>query len=290
MLRRTHTSNIFILCIAITGSLALLVRNHYGPTMMEYMLIRPELYAEISTTTEQIPHTKDLAAEKLDLPILVYHIVRPSYPNDSAAVRALALTPETFDAELHYLKTNNYHVITFADLEDHYAADKSLPEKPIILSFDDGWKNQFVYALPILEKYRYPATFFVFTNKINHRNFLSWDNLKEMRAAGMTIGAHTRSHPYLTRIINPTDLWEEINGSKQILEKQLATPINEFAYPFGQYNTAVRDLVKKAGYRSARGDYESGSQTKDRLYELSALNAPTTMTLFEKRFPRVSSK
>jgi len=286
MFRRARTSNIIILCVAVAGSLALIARNHYGSTRLEHLLIRPELYAEISTTTEQIHRTKDLSTEKLNLPILVYHIVRPSYSSDNKAVRALAQTPEVFDAELKYLKENNYHIISFGDLEDYFNSGKSLPEKPIILSFDDGWANQFVYAFPILKKYHYSATFFVFTNSINHTHFLSWKNLEEMTTAGMTIGAHTLSHPYLTNIASPTVLWDEISGSKHILEKQLGTTINEFAYPFGQYNAVVRDLVKKAGYHSARGDYESGDQTMGRLYELSALNAPTTMALFEKRFPK----
>jgi len=241
-------------------------------------------YAEISTTSAQAFFVAS-TTEKLKLPILVYHVVRPSYPSDSAAVRAIALTPETFDAEMNYLGTAGYRVVRFADLEAYFQNGTPLPPHPMILSFDDGWESQFTYALPILEKYKYPATFFVFTNAIGRKGFLGWDELQQLLAAGMTIGDHSRSHPYLTKIASTAALWNEIDGSKQLLETRLGVAINEFAYPFGMYNPAIVALVEKAGYRSARGDYYSGMQSKDRLFELSAMNAPTTTVLFMQRFP-----
>ncbi len=240
--------------------------------------------AERATTSLQASAENALPSEKLNLPILVYHIVRPRYPSDDRAVRAIALTPGTFDAQMKYLRTAGYHVVPFRDLEAYFRTGAPLPSKPIILSFDDGWSDQFAYAFPILVKYHYPATFFVFTNVIGRRGFLSWDELCQLLAAGMTIGDHTRSHPYLTDITNRAALWDEIEGSKKTLEKHLGVTINEFAYPFGAYNPAIRALVKKAGYRSARGDYFSGEQAANRLYDLSAMNAPTTTALFEKKF------
>ena len=248
--------------------------------------ISPLLYAEVSAAPQ--PQRTSIAGtdKQINLPILVYHIVRPSYPSDSAAVRTLALTPQTFTAEMNWLKTSGYHVVRFSDLEAYVASSTPLPSKPIILSFDDGWGDQFKYAFPILEQYHYPVTFFVFTNAINRHGFLTWRDLHALIAAGMTIGDHTRSHPYLARITSTSTLWSEIDGSKRLLEKKLGVPINEFAYPFGEYNPTILSLVKKAGYKSARGDYYSGPlQSAARLFELSALNAPTTTAQFEKRFP-----
>lgn len=242
-------------------------------------------YAEIATTSAQTSTPAGTFSEKLDLPILVYHIVRPSYPDDSADVRSIAQTPEIFDAQMRYLKESGYRIVTFADLENYFQSEKSLPRNPIILSFDDGWKDQYTYAFPILKKHGYTATFFVFTNSIDHKSFFSLDELRELVAAGMTIGSHSRTHPYLTQITNQDALWREISDSKHILEKLLGVPITEFAYPFGQYNDAIVAMVKKVGYRSARGDYFTGVQSANRLYELSALNAPTTMELFKKKFP-----
>lgn len=243
-------------------------------------------YAEMpATVTQAFPIST--STETMKVPILVYHIVRPSYPTDSRQVVALAHTPEVFDAEMKYLAEAKYHVISFAALENYLKGSTPLPTNPIIISFDDGWGDQFTYAFPVLEKYHYAATFFVFTNPIGTRGFLTWENLQALRDAGMTIGSHTRSHPFLTKITNQNILWNEINGSKETLEKHLGITVNEFAYPFGKYDATTTALVKKAGYTSARGDYvkKGGMQSRDSLYELSALNAPTTTELFARKFP-----
>lgn len=236
--------------------------------------------------TGPAPQPSSSSTPTAKVPIIVYHIVRPSYPSDDPGVRAIAVTPQTFDAELAHLADAGYHVIGFRVLESHFAAGAPLPVKPVILSFDDGWSDQYDYAFPILEKYHDPATFFVFTNSIGRRGFMTWDDLKNLTAAGMTIGDHTKSHPFLTKITDPRKLWEEIDGSKLLLESRLGVSITEFAYPFGQYNPDILTLVQQAGYKSARGDYWKGNtQSSDHLYELSAVNAPTTTAAFIKRFP-----
>lgn len=251
----------------------------------------PLLYAEVSTTSPSriVSTGATTTPGTIDLPIIVYHIVRPSYPSDSAAVRSIAVTPEIFDAQMHYLKDAGYQVVQFSDLENNLASGAPLPAHPVILSFDDGWSDQFKYAFPILQKYHYPTTFFVFTNAIGRRGFLSWDNLRALISGGMVIGAHSHSHPYLTKITSIPVLWDEIDGSKQLLEKKLGVSVTEFAYPFGQYNQTIVSLVRKAGYRSARGDYYSGEQSFNRLFTLSAMNAPTTTAKFEERL-RTASK
>ena len=289
---RSRIITLFILGLSAVGGVIFFSKNH-GETSGALPIPLPiqgtplenqARYAELSTTSEQTLTTATSPAKKLNLPILVYHIVRPSYPSDSKAVRAIALTPKTFNAEMKYLRTAGYHIVHFGDLEAYFKTGTPLPSKPIILSFDDGWNDQFTYAFPILKAYGYTATFFVFTNAIGRRGFLSWDELRQLLAAGMTIGDHTRSHPYLTDISSSAALWNEIDGSKKILEKHLGVSINEFAYPFGAYNNVIQMLVKKAGYASARGDYFSGEQASNRLYDLSAMNAPTTTVLFEKKF------
>ena len=236
--------------------------------------------------TGPAPQPSSSSTPTAKVPIIVYHIVRPSYPSDDPGVRAIALTPQTFDAELAHLATAGYHVIGFHALELHFAAGAQLPTKPVILSFDDGWGDQYAYAFPILQKYHDSATFFVFTNAIGRRGFMTWDDLKNLTAAGMAIGDHTKSHPFLTKITDPRKLWDEIHGSKLLLESRLGVSVTEFAYPFGQYNPDILTLVQQAGYKSARGDYWKGNtQSADHLYELSAVNAPTTTAAFIKRFP-----
>jgi peptidoglycan/xylan/chitin deacetylase (PgdA/CDA1 family) len=276
-MRRGIPVHLFFICFAaIAGCTLLLAQNR---------TVDEAQYAEVPSAEAQSLPPAASSTEKFSLPILVYHIVRPSYPNDSQAVRNIALTPEAFDAEMKYLADAGYRVVAFRDLENYVRGGAPLPGKPVILSFDDGWSDQFQYAFPILQKYRYPATFFVFTNSIGKRGFVSWDELLALRDAGMTIGSHSRSHPYLTRVSNPAVLWDEINGSKQALESRLGAAVTEFAYPFGRYDASTTAAVQRAGYLSARGDLYTGMQSASLLYALSAMNAPTTTALFAKKFP-----
>ncbi len=279
-----------VLSVALVGGVFLSTRNWDEAAEVRIQNTQP-LFAEeppAATSTDAFAAATSSPAN-MSVPILVYHIVRPAYPTDSRAVTALAHTPQVFDAEMRYLGEAGYHVTTFAALEAHLRDGAPLPANPVIISFDDGWSDQFTYAFPILEKYHYTAEFFVFTNPIGHRGFLTWDDLRTMLKAGMVIGDHTRSHPFLTKITDPAKLWNEIDGSKLLIEKTLGIAVNEFAYPFGQYDPAIIRLVEKAGYQAARGDALSrnaAAPTLSQLYMLGALNAPTTTTAFMLRFPK----
>ena len=150
-------------CIAL--SLCVVVLRAHGLGHSLFAAVDESIYAEVPTSANQsVPAPSRRSS--IDVPILVYHVVRPSYPSDSKGVRAIAQTPETFDAEMGYLGAAGYQVVSFDDMERHFADAKPLPPHPVIISFDDGWRDQFEYALPVLEKYRYSATFFVFTNAI----------------------------------------------------------------------------------------------------------------------------
>ncbi|MDE1919136.1 MAG: polysaccharide deacetylase family protein [Patescibacteria group bacterium] len=289
MLPRLRTlALLVVLCAAVSAGVFLVAHDLLGTYRLALHVFSQNeaAYAEFGTVSAEVAAGSAASARSVYVPILVYHIVRPSYPSDSAAVRRLALTPETFDAELSHLSEAGYRVVSFGDLEAYFASGTPLPAKPILLSFDDGWQNQFTYAFPILKKHGFSATFFVFTNAIGRRGFMTWDELKRMREAGMTIGAHSRSHPYLTKIADPAALWDEIAGSKAVLEQRLGVPVTVFAYPFGQYDPSVVADVARAGYRLARGDfYAGGMVSAERPYELGAMNAPTTTELFAKKFP-----
>lgn len=273
-----------IVSVALTLSAMLGVILSLQPAPhTDHLHFDPLLFAELATTSTPLPFTP--TAPRSNIPVVVYHIVRPHYDDDSEAVRALAQTPEVFDAQLRHLGEAGYHVIPLSDLTRHLRYGTPLPTKPIVLTFDDGWINQYLYAFPILKKYGYPATFFVFTHAIGHRGFMTWDNLSTLRDTGMSIGSHSLSHPYLTQITDPTRLTAEIVDSKKILEERVGIPITDFAYPFGQFTPAIAGEVEKAGYASARGDFYSGEQTAAKLYALSAMNAPTTLERFRNVFP-----
>ena len=137
-----------------------------------------------------------------------------------------------------------------------------------------------MYALPKLEEYHYVATFFIVTNYVGSRGFVSWSRLRTIVAEGMEIGSHSRSHPYLDKIDNAGILWDQIYTSKQILESQLGVAVDTFAYPYGSYNAATASTVKVAGYKIARACCVGGVQSD--AYALRAVMAPNELGKFER--------
>jgi peptidoglycan/xylan/chitin deacetylase (PgdA/CDA1 family) len=216
------------------------------------------------------------------VPILVYHHLSQSVSGGSSALRRLTVTAEIFAQQMQYLQDNGYHVITFSDIADYFENGKELPNYPVIISFDDGWENQFEYALPSLEKYHYTATFFVITDYIGHPGFISWPQLQTLLTDGMKIGSHSRSHPRLNKIKDSAKLWDQIYNSKTILETQLETPVEEFAYPYGLYNATATTAVKQAGYRAGRGCCSGIAHTSSDVFALKAVMVPNDMENFIK--------
>jgi peptidoglycan/xylan/chitin deacetylase (PgdA/CDA1 family) len=219
---------------------------------------------------------------KAKVPILVYHRFSESPSEGSSGRQRLTVTAEVFAQQMKYLQDNGYHVITFSDLADYFERGRELPTLPVIISFDDGWETQFEYALPSLEKYHYPATFFVVTNYIGRSGFISWPQLQTLITDGMRIGSHSRSHPRLNKIIDAAELWDQIYNSKTILEAQLEAPVEEFAYPYGSYNARAAAVVKLAGYRAGRGCCSGIAHTSFDVFTLKAVMVPNDMEKFIK--------
>jgi peptidoglycan/xylan/chitin deacetylase (PgdA/CDA1 family) len=216
------------------------------------------------------------------VPILVYHHVSQSPSEGSSMLRRLTVTADVFAQQMQYLQDNGYHVITFSDLADYFENGKGLPSLPIIISFDDGWANQFENALPYLEKFHFSATFFVITNYIGRPGFFSWPQLQTLLTDGMKIGSHSRSHPRLDKITDSAKLWDQIYSSKTILESQLETPVEEFAYPYGKYNAKASEAVKLAGYRAGRACCTGIAHTSRDVFALKAIMVPNDLELFKR--------
>ncbi len=216
------------------------------------------------------------------IPILVYHHISQSVSDGSRALRRLTVTADVFAQQMKYLQDNGYHVITFSALADYLEQGRELPTLPVIISFDDGWETQFEYARAALEKYHFPATFFIVTDYVGRPGFITWSQLQILITEGMRIGSHSRSHPHLNRITSPSELWDQIYNSKTALETQLESPVEEFAYPYGSYNAATVAVVKQAGYRTARGCCSGIAHTSTDVFALRAVMAPNDLAKFEK--------
>ena len=134
-------------------------------------------------------------------------------------------------------------------------AGKPLPQKHVVLTFDDGYRNNLTAAAPILERHGFSATIFIATGYIGARStwsrqhasiptmpMMSADQLREMRAAGFDLGAHTHTHPYLTEL-DPAGAREEMLRSRKVLEDLLGEPVPLFSYPFGDFDASVHDAA-----------------------------------------------
>lgn len=218
------------------------------------------------TTKEEIA-----APEAIKVPILVYHSVRPQIKGESPLVDYFDIPPELLERDLIYLKENNFSIIPFSGLVAALEGEKELPQKPVVLTFDDGWENQYTYAFPLLKKHKVTATFFIFTSAIGHKHFLSWEQIKELDRLGMTIAAHTKSHPYLFRIKDRNILTDEIIGGKKILEEGLGKPVEFFAYPFGYFNDLIISVVQEAGFKAARTSRKGTHHFKSSILTLKSI-------------------
>ena len=220
----------------------------------------------------QATSTPPLILENLvaKVPILIYHHIRPISEKDKESDKTFIVSPQKLEEQLKYLKDNNFQTISFANLANYFAGQFSLPEKPIIISFDDGLENQYANALPLLQKYNFTATFFIFTNPIGRsKNYFTWEQVKELVSLDMEIGSHGKYHYFLNKI-NQEELKKEVVESKEMIEKNLNQKITAFSYPFGAYNDQVVTLVKEAGYLSARDIVNGVNHTRDDLYQLKA--------------------
>jgi peptidoglycan/xylan/chitin deacetylase (PgdA/CDA1 family) len=221
------------------------------------------------------------------VPILMYHHLADQPSNASELNLTWTVAPKNFDAQMNWLADRGFHTISMGQLLAYLKQRQPLPSKPIVISFDDGWEEQYVSAFPSLRKNNFIGTFFVYTTPIDHSQFLTWAQLQEMSAAGMDIQAHTLTHPHL-RTLAPDAAFKEIADSKSILEKRLGKPVTFFDYPFGEYNAAIIDMLKRAGFEGAVTLAAGYKQRADELFTLHRIRVSYNDTLddFAKRLPQ----
>jgi len=186
------------------------------------------------------------------VPILMYHYLSEPPAGADAVRRDLSVSPAQFEAQLIFLHEQGYHTITMKQLSYALSRNEALPPKPIIITFDDGYRDQYTNAFPLLKKYGDVATFFVFTQVIDEYNvdFLTWEMVTEMHQAGMEFGSHSYRHPDLTN--RSVDfLVYEILGSKEAIEARIGEPVRFFCYPSGRYDDLAERVVASANFWGA---------------------------------------
>lgn len=192
-----------------------------------------------------------LAAAADSAVVLEYHHVADDTPPSTS------VTPETFERHMDYLEANGFEVWPLPRLVAAIRAGEDVPDRAIALTFDDGYRSVYAEAFPRLQARGWPFTIFITTGYLDggDRNFVSWDQLREMEAAGVTIGNHTVSHPHMIRRREGEGeaAWErrmrrEIVDAQARLEQELERPTRLFAYPFGEFSPAVAAMVRELGF------------------------------------------
>ena len=214
--------------------------------------------------------TKTVVDQTAQTIIFCYHrlVDKIRYPGTE-------ITPADFEAQMKLLKDSGITVISMQDLLAWRRGDKNIPPRCAVVSFDDGWKSQYEVAWPIMKKFGYPFTMFIYTEGVRGGSLgggeaITWEQLADMRDNGIDVEAHTATHQDLreghnimliaaggkrtrTKLTGPEyEQWvqKEVVGSKELLEQRLGIKVNCFAVPFGNYNEHVKEIARNAGFEA----------------------------------------
>lgn len=204
--------------------------------------------------TEEPPPTRGTAAEILarsSVPVLCFHQLREHTAADSEYAKSITTPPGIFAAQLRAVKDAGYEAISGAALADFLEfGEPALPERPVLITFDDGSRTHYSVGLPTLQDLGWVGTFFPMTVVLNKKDWLTDDHLREMADAGMTIGAHTWDHQRLDKL--PADQWElQAAEPRAELARITGQEVDLLAYPYGVWNQEALPRVVAAGYRAA---------------------------------------
>lgn len=177
------------------------------------------------------------------VPIICYHRVCEDNPTKSSTI----VTKEKFTEHIKTLKDNGYITLTMAQLNDYLFNNKPIPEKSVIITFDDGYADNYTNAFPILKEYNMTATIFVISQKLNTEGFMNSSQVKELSDSGIDIQSHTADHADLITL-SYEDQLKEFTASKETLEKTTGKPIISIAYPLGHFNEDSKKAALEAGY------------------------------------------
>jgi peptidoglycan/xylan/chitin deacetylase (PgdA/CDA1 family) len=200
------------------------------------------------------------------VPILMYHRVGDYPEKDLNTVSVKA-----FESHMAFLKEHRYNVIAFDQLVQGIKTGRQFPRNTVVIQFDDGFKDNYTNAYPILKRYGFPAMVFLISDVIgNDDRFITWEQMKEMESSNFLAGAHTRTHPYLpdTTLARAED---EIAGSKRVIEEKLGHKIDYFVYPAGGFRNEDKEFVKKAGYKAASSTNRGFDRYNRDLHELKRI-------------------
>jgi len=223
------------------------------------------------------------------IPILMYHEVSP---NPRPGFRRYTVTVREFTAQMRWLALCGYRTVDMDTLLRARQGLGSLPRRPVLITFDDGFEGCAQYALPVLRAYHFTAVFYLVPGMMGEASrwmlpelglelpLMSWDTARMLVAEGFQCGAHTVTHPRLAELDPPQCRAELIQG-RTLLERELGRPIVHLAYPFGSYDGSVQAMAREAGYATACSTRPGLSEPGDDLLALHRVTIYGHDSLFD---------
>lgn len=179
------------------------------------------------------------------VPILMYH-------RFGEQEGSLFVSPQNFARQMDYLKSKDYEVLSLDELVEGVKNNREFGHKSVVITIDDGYKDNYIYAYPILKQYNFSATIFIIANFIgNKEDFMSWDEVMVMSKDNISFGGHTKNEVYIPSIKEKQILWEETAGCKKLIESKIKSPVDYFCYPTGGFTQEAKQVLKKTGYKAA---------------------------------------
>lgn len=257
-----------IICIFTIAFLLDRIKTVRSSTM-EYPYYRDEVFElpkDIKARITLVPQ-----GSKAYVPIFMYHYVEYVQDRGDTIRQKLDIVPNIFEEQIKTLIGSSYHFIFIKDIVADIQNGSDLPENPIAFTFDDGYRDFYTSVYPILKKYKVKATIYVITGFLGRPNYMTKDMVKEVAASGLVeVASHTVHHPTLKNM-EEISVVKELADSKKDLENLIGQPVTDFAYPYGSFNNATLDLVKKTGYKSSASVIPGAYQSENNLYFLYRL-------------------
>jgi len=228
--------------------------------------------------------------DKKNIPILMYHSISQSSESADPRFKALCVPPTLFAAQIDYLYRSGYTFLNVTQLIHILTGKAALPERPVVITFDDGYADFYHQALPVLSRYHLTATLYIVTGFVERTSLwlrwkeetghplLTWNQIVEISNSGIECGAHTHSHPKL-HMLPLTMARNEIRRSKDLLEQYLGREVTSFSYPYGDYTWDVQRLVKEAGFTSACAVNDTKCSDKADHFTLDRLTVTPSMNI-----------
>jgi peptidoglycan/xylan/chitin deacetylase (PgdA/CDA1 family) len=202
----------------------------------------------------------------IDLPILMYHYIRtpPSTRTDMLGYK-LSVAPEVFQEQMDWLFAHGFHPVNLDEVRAYFAGSQALPPRPVVITLDDGYRDLYTNAFPILRAHGFTAVAYIVPSFVGWPDYVTRDEIVEMDRDGIEIASHTMSHANLAKLSYGSAMYELVQ-SKRWLETLVGHPVLDFAYPSGKFTSQTVLAVQQAGYDTAVTELTSIMHTRADRY------------------------